>query len=157
SVLEGIGTRAEALVQDVRRIIEGLRPASLQSRGLGAAIKEAAGRLASGLHLDVDAPDELPGLEPEAEVTVFRVAVEAVLNAARHAQADAVRVRIVPEDDVLVVQIDDDGRGLRGAEPGVGIRSMRERVEAMGGAFNVGEGEGGRGTTVSVRIPWGES
>jgi two-component system, NarL family, sensor kinase len=157
SVLEGIGTHAEALVQDVRRMIEGLRPASLRTRGLGAAIKEAAGRLASGLRLDVDAPDQLPGLEPEAEVTVFRVAVEAVLNAARHAQAESVRVRIVHEDDALVVQVDDDGRGLRGAQPGVGIRSMRERVEAMGGTFTVGDGPGGRGTSVAVRIPMGES
>ena len=156
SVLEGIGVRAEALVQDVRRIIDGLRPASLHSRGLGAAIKEAAGRLASGLHLDVDAPDELPGLEPEAEVTVFRVAVEAVLNATRHAQASTVRVRIVHEDDALVVQVDDDGRGLRGAQPGVGIRSMRERVEAMGGEFSVGERTGGRGSTVRAWIPMGE-
>ncbi|WP_166878344.1 sensor histidine kinase [Salinibacterium sp. ZJ450] len=155
AVLASIGANAETLVQDVRRIIDGLRPASLDSTGLGSAIKEAAGRVASDVPCELDVPDHLPGLPSEVEVAVFRVTLEAVLNATRHAAAGRIRARIVQSGATVVVTVEDDGIGMRGAEPGIGMRSMRERVESVGGELLVGPGEHGRGSSVVARIPVG--
>lgn len=153
AVLESIGSNAETLVQDVRHIIEGLRPASMGSVGLGASIKEAAGRIASGVRLDLDVPDQLTGLAPDAEVAIFRVTVEAVLNAIRHAVPTVIAVRVAYQGESVVVQVDDDGRGMGGGRPGVGMRAMRERVEQSGGRLSVTDGPGSRGTTVTAWIP----
>ncbi|MDQ2699310.1 MAG: hypothetical protein M3Y46_10995, partial [Actinomycetota bacterium] len=73
----------------------------------------------------------------------------------QHARARTLSVRISEADGTVAVAVEDDGTGLADSRPGIGMRSMRERVEALGGVFTTGHGSGGRGTLVTARIPGG--
>jgi signal transduction histidine kinase len=87
---------------------------------------------------------------------VFRVAQEALANTAKHARARAADVRIEAEEHHLVLAVSDDGVGLgapRG-RVGHGLRGMRVRCEAFGGALEVGASRAGRGTTLRARFDW---
>ena len=96
---------------------------------LPALVEDARG---AGLAATLDA-----GLDPPPSPAVariaYRVVQEALTNAVRHAGARRVRVTLVREGGRVVVEVYDDGAGLRGAVPGAGLRGMRERVEAVGG------------------------
>jgi two-component system NarL family sensor kinase len=82
----------------------------------------------------------------------YRIAVEAVTNVVRHAQASICTVKMRREHD-LVIQISDDGRGFPPETPrGIGLRSMRERAEELGGTYTIASIPGG-GTQVEVRLP----
>ena len=105
--------------------------------------------------MSVEAPDELPPLPAAVEVAAYRIALEALNNVARHAGAKGCTVRIVPDEEggELLLEVEDDGRGIaRGSGTGVGLHSMRERAEELGGTFAVGPGPLG-GTLVSARLP----
>jgi signal transduction histidine kinase len=98
--------------------------------------------------------DELPKLPPAVEVAAYRIAIEAVTNATRH--ADASRCTIALRlDRQLELEIDDDGAGLPAApRAGVGLRSMRERATELSGSFDIDSGPG-RGTRIRVSLPVG--
>lgn len=100
----------------------------------------------------VDGPEELGQLPAAVEVAAYRIAVEAVTNAVRHAQASRCDVRI-RVDREGIVEVADDGAGLA-ADPheGVGLVSMRERAEELGGTLTV-EAASGRGTLVRAGLP----
>ena len=140
---------------DVRRIVDDLRPAVLDQLGLVGAIRSATATLAppggSGVRIDVVA--EVLGYLPAAiEVAAYRIAVEAVTNVVRHAHADACRVRVTA-DSILSLEVTDDGAGLSpDSVPGVGLTSMRERVEELGGALTITPRAGG-GTRISADLP----
>jgi two-component system NarL family sensor kinase len=151
-VLEAIGSDAEAMTRDVRRIIDELRPVSLRADGLATAVGDAVRRLAPGLDAHLEVPSDLD-LGEDAELAVYRVTTEAVRNAFQHARARRLSVRIGERDGTVSVAVEDDGLGMDGSRPGVGMRSMRERVEALGGTFAVGPAARGRGTLVTARIP----
>jgi signal transduction histidine kinase len=89
-------------------------------------------------------------------VAAYAVAAEGLANAARHAGARAVTLRVDAGPDAVVVRVTDDGRGVPpDAAPGLGIVSMRRRAEELGGRFTVGPGPQGRGTGVEARLPLG--
>jgi signal transduction histidine kinase len=151
--------RLTTTVAEVRAVVHGLRPAALDDLGLHEALRELAGRFAGG-GLDVrveirpDAP--LTGLPAGVEVAAYAVAAEGLANAARHAGARAVTLRVDAGPDAVVVRVTDDGRGVPpDAAPGLGIVSMRRRAEELGGCFTVGPGPQGRGTGVEARLPLG--
>ena len=90
------------------------------------------------------------------EAAAYRIAVEAVTNAARHADADACSVRLDAEDGWLEVRVVDDGRGLPAdVQAGVGISAMRERAAELGGSLRI-ESRAGGGTIVVASLPLGE-
>ena len=96
-------------------------------------------------------------LAPEIEVTLLRATQEALANIAKHAQATAVQVTLSYMADLVMLDIQDDGVGLDGAQPsplpgGFGLHAMRERVAACGGTLSL-ESEPGEGTTVVIAIP----
>ena len=113
-----------------------------------------------GLRITVDAPEELPPLPAAVEVAAYNIAREAITNAARHAQAHFCQVRLAIEDvpgrPELVLKISDDGVGLPAERHvGVGLSSMRERAEELGGKCTV-ESPAEGGTRVLARLPVGK-
>ncbi|HET7726919.1 MAG TPA: histidine kinase [Candidatus Limnocylindrales bacterium] len=146
-------------VSEVRRLVDGLRPPVLDELGLAGAIRREAGRLgeASGsmeVIVEAAALGELPAA---VEVAAYRIAAEAMTNAARHARARRCVVRI-RADGELKLEIADDGTGLGGggaSTTGTGLRSMAERAAELGGELRVESppSAGTRGTRVIARLP----
>ncbi|MGY1825777.1 sensor histidine kinase [Blastococcus sp. SYSU DS0541] len=142
-------------VQDVRRVVEGLRPPSLDELGLVGAVRELAERLQAELPdgTDVDADDELPALPAAAEVACYRVIQEALTNAVRHSGASTCRVTLRTDGEELCAEIADDGSGMvRPRAGGSGLPGMRERASDLGGSLAI-DARPGRGTTVRLRLP----
>jgi signal transduction histidine kinase len=132
-------------IGEIRRLSYDLRPPALDELGLVGAIRERAaqssGREADALRIVVEAPDKLPPLPAATEVAAYRIVQEALTNVIHHAQAKTchIRIWISGENDSSVVralclEITDDGCGLpEGHRTGVGLISMRERAEELGG------------------------
>lgn len=138
-------------VLDVRRIVEGLRPPALDDLGLVEAVHQLAAHHTRPA-VDVVA-DPVPRLPAAVEVAAYRIVQEALTNAGRHARAAHVRITLTLGPDGLVVTITDDGTGLVQPRPdGVGLDSMRERAEEIGGTF-VLLPVAGQGTTVTATLP----
>lgn len=148
----------QVAIADIRRLVYALRPPALDELGLVGAVREQAARYGAGEgdtpspSIWVEAPDRLPSLPAAVEVAAYRIAQEALTNVIRHAGAKTCTVRL-SVDDALEVEIVDDGVGLpelRSA--GVGIVSMRERAEELGGSCAVAARPKG-GTRVLARLP----
>jgi signal transduction histidine kinase len=104
----------------------------------------------------LDAPDRLPPLPAAVEVAALRIALEATTNALRHAAAASCTVGLAVEDGRLTVTVDDDGTGLPADPvPGVGLSSMRDRAEEVGGSLEV-TGRPGGGTRVRAVLPFAD-
>jgi signal transduction histidine kinase len=128
-------------------------------RSLGEALRAAAGRFESshGGRVQVLVPDDLPELDQEVIDAVAGAVGEALTNAGRHGEADAVVVYVEPDDDGLFVSVRDDGAGFDPAEvpEGSGLRrSVRGRVEELGGTVELSSAPG-RGTEVRLTVPCG--
>jgi signal transduction histidine kinase len=142
----------QATVVDVRRIVEGLRPPALDELGLTGALEQMVERAAGDLdvRLDVQAPPPVPAA---VEVALFRIAQEAVTNAVRHSGARSLRVLVRPQGAGVCAEIADDGCGTPvPRDGGIGLSSMRERAEQIGGSLHV-DGAPGAGTRVRVWLP----
>lgn len=158
-LLDELGDEVRAALADVRRLVDGLRPPALDELGLVGAIEQQAGRLeggaglATGTRFVVDRPGSpLPELPAAVEVAAYRIAVEALTNVVRHAEARTCRVRIRTGDD-LTIEVIDDGRGLPPDQrPGTGIESMHERAAELGGTLTIARRRGG-GVRVIARLP----
>ena len=140
-------------LEEVRRIIDGLRPGALESADLLGLLRIRAQHLSATtpLRVTVVAPDRLPVLPEQVESAALRVVEEALTNVVRHAAATSCVVT-VSLDDELRVEVQDDGRGYDGPRAGgVGIGSMAARAEALGGMCRVSGTVSG--TTVELRLP----
>ncbi|WP_433367009.1 sensor histidine kinase [Actinoplanes sp. CA-142083] len=145
-----------AAVADVRRLVHDLRPPALDDVGLLDAVRQQAAKLrAPGLAITVEGRDDLDPLPAAVEVAAYRIASEALTNVARHAGASTCRVRLALDGNELVVEVIDDGVGIRpGTASGVGLVSLRERAAELGGDCRI-ECPDGRGTAVRARLPMG--
>jgi signal transduction histidine kinase len=139
-----------------RRIIEELRPTLLDNVGFIAAmrwqLKETSAR--AGFKCNEYFPEEEPKLTPEAAISLFRIAQEALANLGKHSGAKTVDVTLDIDDDKLVFRIEDDGRGFNSADTASGIHvlaSIRHRVRALDGTFDMSGGASGG--VLDVRIP----
>jgi two-component system sensor histidine kinase UhpB len=143
-------------LEDVRRIALELRPEALDDLGLISALAVLCERFAqrTGVTVSPRIADRLPALHPDAELVVYRVVQEALTNVARHAQAGEAALTLDDDGEGgLLVTVTDDGRGLAaGAEPGTGIRGMRERAALIGAELELRAGPDGRGCIVALRI-----
>ncbi|MFC7361411.1 sensor histidine kinase [Nocardioides astragali] len=156
-----LSDQAREDIGEVRRLVEGLRPPALDQLGLVSALRHRAaehneGAAAVRVPWTVEADDDLEPLPAAVEVAAYRIVVEAVTNVQRHSQADGCLVRLTREDGELRIEIADTGTGLAPERPaGVGLSSMRERAEELGGSFETVPRPGG-GTVVDVRLPLGD-
>lgn len=157
SVREQVG----ALEDRLRRISHELRPTLLDELGLGAAIGFRAESFTARTRVPVVLGGELGDepLDPLLEVTVYRIIEEALANVARHARARRVWIRLQRRGGWLRCSIRDDGAGFDAAAPaagsgaGLGLLGIRERLEALGGRFDI-RTRPGQGTELIVGIPF---
>lgn len=154
NALADLGTRMADAIDDIRRVVYGLRPPALDDLGLIGALRQAAGTYDSDpMQVTIVAPETLPPLPAATEVAAFRIAQEAINNAAKHAHGQRCTVTFTVEPSRLNLTVEDDGAGMPdGNTPGVGLRSMRERAEELGGTLEVASGEHG-GTRISAQLP----
>lgn len=149
---------AERLVDGIRReltdLIHQLRPVTLTDGGLTAALREYAVEWAqqSDVEIGVRVQGERP-LPLKIEQTLFRIAQEALSNVARHSQARSAALSLVYEVDAVTPTISDDGQEFDTGRPqsGLGLRSMGERAEALGGTLTI-ESALGQGMYISVKL-----
>jgi signal transduction histidine kinase len=150
-LLSDVGEQTKLVIADIRGLVRDLRPHELDELGLGGAVNAAATRF-DGLAVTVAAVG-LPALPPVVEVAAYRIAMEALTNAARHSGASTAQVRFEADGRALVVTVTDDGRGLTATDrPGTGMSSMRERADELGGTLAVTTPATG-GTKVRAVLP----
>ena len=156
TLLADLTTHVQSAITDIRRLVYELRPPALDDLGLVGALRDQASRYAhGGLTVLVEAPARLGPLSAAVEVAAYRVCLEALTNVVRHAQARqcviTVRQASAAQPE-LQIEVSDDGVGMApDATMGVGLRSMRERAEELGGTCMVEPAPGG-GTC--VRLTW---
>lgn len=151
--LERVQRLAGEALAELRAVIVELRPAELDRHGLAETLRKHV-RLLDRLHPArvTFEGDELPLLDSAIEVAVLRVAQEALHNALRHSDAGLVEVSLGDEGGKLVLTVRDDGRGFEQAESrGLGLVSMRDRAESVGGVMTVVSARD-EGTTVRVEV-----
>ncbi|HEY1291022.1 MAG TPA: PAS domain S-box protein [Burkholderiales bacterium] len=147
----------DATLASIENVMADLRPALLDEYGLPAALawygEEYAQR--TGIRVAVQAGEAGAGLRPEAAVALFRIAQEALNNAAKHSSAKRITVGLEESGGELVLSVIDDGKGFDPAAAPRGrwgMTTMRERAEAAGGRFSINSVPG-NGTTVSAAVP----
>jgi signal transduction histidine kinase len=161
-VLERMSSQVRNDIAEIRRLVDDLRPKVLDQLGLVSALRQQA----DGASLAVGATDvaaapmpwsvraeEVEPLPAAVEVAAYRIVLEAVNNAAKHSRASRCEVDLARVNGHLEIVIADDGTGLlpeRGV--GVGLGSMRERAEELGGTFTL-TSDRDHGTTIAVRLP----
>jgi signal transduction histidine kinase len=155
-----LAEEVQGALADVRRLVEDLRPPSLDQLGLVGAVRQHADRLTDrdpGLEVSVG-ESPLTGLPAAVEVAAYRIATEALTNVARHADARHARVDIgFDTGGRLVVEVTDDGCGLAPSpRAGIGLSAMRERAAELGGTCEAARGAEG-GTRVRALLPVGGS
>jgi signal transduction histidine kinase len=147
-------------ISAIRDICDHLRPATLEYSGLYGALREHAKQFSRrfGIAVHVDGSDFGRQRSPERELSLLRIAQEALANCAKHAHATTINVELADADDELILSISDDGIGFDlGAlhdavsAPGLGLLTMRERAESAGGTFAI-DSTRGKGTRIRVKM-----
>jgi signal transduction histidine kinase len=133
---------------ELRDLARGLHPVALSERGLRSALESLTVACEMPVTLDVGTED----LPEQIELAAYFIASEALTNASKYADADAVHIRVVPEGRTVLVEVVDDGRG--GADPasGTGLSGLADRIDALGGHLEIAS-RPGTGTRVSARLP----
>lgn len=150
-LVERLGVEASRAVEEVRRVIDDLRPTALDSAPLAEAVRSAADRVAPAVSVEVDG--DLCAVSPDVASTAYRIAAEALTNVAKHSGASSCFVELRVNDDQLTVCVRDDGQGMSDAmRTGVGIESMRRRAGALGGSVAIGPVDPS-GTQVLAMLP----
>jgi signal transduction histidine kinase len=155
--IEELAEQVQASIRDIRRLIHDLRPVALDELGLVPALREHLARCRQEHDLAIEFVAEVGERLPTAvESALFRIVQEAVNNVLRHAQAQHVSVNLKRDIDQVRLSVADDGQGFEPQLPRsgrhVGLWSMCERVEQLGGHFEVHSAPG-QGTTVTTVVP----
>jgi two-component system, NarL family, sensor histidine kinase LiaS len=147
---------ATTMIREMRALLLELRPAQLEHLGLAEALEDLAAAYRTRLGISVTTTIRPVSLPPQAEQALLRITQEALSNAARHADATAITLDLAPQEQQVTLTITDNGQGFEPAvgetQRGLGLRSMQERVEELGGSFVV-ESAPGQGTRVQVSLP----
>jgi two-component system NarL family sensor kinase len=157
--VERAASTIKSLIEDVNGIVDELRPSALDHFSLAGAIESGVAGLVSadgkGLDVPVRCVGDLTALPPVVEVTVLRIAIEAVHNAIRYSGGSRCEVELRRDDTLLLLTVTDDGGGLstevRGT--GVGLASMRERAAEVGGVCSIDNRSDASGVIVQLRVP----
>jgi signal transduction histidine kinase len=153
NLITDLKTQIQTFLADIRRIAYDLRPPALDELGLVGALREhVTSSQGQELCITLEAPETLPPLAAAVEVAAYRIVMEAINNVHRHANAQHCTVRLLLCDE-LCLEVNDDGYGIpEHVRVGVGMVSMRERAEELGGTC-VFENHPGQGTRVLVQLP----
>jgi signal transduction histidine kinase len=153
--LEEAEALSNQLRQELSALVRELYSGEVLAQGLPSALRELASTWArqNGVAVEVAAPPTLASLPEPVALALYRVAQEALSNVARHAAAKRVQIDLRQEPDRLILQIQDDGCGFdeQTVQPGLGLRSMRERLANLGGDFRL-KSAPGQGTTICASI-----
>jgi len=159
SLLADVTKQTQNATADIRHLVYELRPPTLDELGLVSALRESTGQYnqqgVNGLNITFDAPENLPTLPAAVEVAVYRIVQEALTNVIRHAEAHSchIRLRFDESPGLLCLEIQDDGKGVhKKRRSGVGLNSMRERAEELGGTLTIIPVPSG-GTCLVARLP----
>lgn len=156
TLLGAVAETTQHAINDIRRLVYGLRPPALDQLGLIGAMREAVSQhqaQGDSVQIAFDTPSDLPTLPAAVEVAAYRIMQEALTNVAKHAYARHCWVSLQLGDDMLAMTISDDGVGLPDERrTGVGLHSIKERAEELGGVCTVQRATGG-GTIVNVELP----
>lgn len=157
ALLAEIREEVRSSIGEIRRVVDDLRPPSLDEVGLIGAIRQRAAALGTdSLRFDIRAPEPLPPLPAAVEVAAFRIVSEAMTNCARHSGASRCRIEFQLGES-LEVRVVDNGDGLlNGATRGLGWQSMSDRAAELGGSCSVLERSGG-GIVVHGTLPLGHN
>ena len=142
-------TSANDALDEVQEIARGIHPAVLASGGLRPALRALARRSPVPVRVDVLAEQRMP---EHVEVSAYYVVTEALTNAAKHARASAVSIRVEATGDLLMVAVTDDGAGGAVVGGGTGLVGLKDRVEALGGRLRLDSPDGG-GTSLTAELP----
>lgn len=161
--LKQIVETVQETIEEIQRISSNLRPSILDNMGILAALQWTARKvqeLHDGVQVHVDC-DSLEGRIPEElKIVLLRVAQEALNNAVKHADPDSVQILLREQEGALILNIQDNGRGFQPGNPdprnpsssGMGLDSMKERVELSGGSLEVHSARNS-GTRIVARWP----
>jgi two-component system NarL family sensor kinase len=139
--LARVRSEAVAAIREIREIVHELRPPALDEVGLVEAVRLQSLSLTgtAGRRMAVEiCGDQLPELPAAVEVAAYRIATEALTNSARHSGANRAWVTFRADDDRLQIEVGDTGADARPWKPGIGIRSMLERAQELGGSLTFG-------------------
>ncbi|MCX5441301.1 sensor histidine kinase [Streptomyces sp. NBC_00056] len=141
-------------LDEVRRLVRRLRPGVLDDLGLVSALTSLTSQIAThtGLRVRRSFAPDLPALDQQTELVLYRVAQEALTNAARHAEAEGVEVSLQHTGSAVVLAVTDDGRGTGVPHEGAGIRGMRERALLIGATLDF-TSQPKAGTQVRLTVP----
>jgi signal transduction histidine kinase len=151
----------ESTTGAIENVMSELRPPMLDDYGLLPALQWYGNDFTrrTGIEVTIEGDERMARLAPDAEIALFRITQEALNNVAKHARAKCVDIKLARENAHCIMSVADDGIGFDGESgsklrrrPGLGMVTMRERTQAIGGAFEF-EAVSGRGTRVTVRIP----
>jgi len=159
ATVNGVQQQIIQIGTDIRHISHELHPALLQESGLPAALTAYCNEFSKvrGLAVSCDADASVQELSPGAALCLYRIAQEALGNAAKYSEARKVDVRLTRSNGAVCLSVSDDGIGctpdvLR-RSGGLGVINMRERVLQLDGTFEF-DSQPGRGTTVKVEVPF---
>lgn len=144
-------SRIDAAAADLRELVHDVMPALLVERGLAAAVEELAGQMPLPVRLEIDVGEQLGGL---VSSTAYFVVAEGLANAVKHSRATKLAIRLACEASRLTVEVADDGTGGVTEGTGLGLRSIADRVGAIGGSLRVHSPDG-QGTRVTAELPCG--
>ena len=154
-LLDELKVQTQETVQNIRHIVHALRPPSLDVLGLIPALQAHFGQVVSPRSLAIQmntSPPDFPRLSAAVEVAVYRIILEAVTNVIHHAGAGTCDVLLAIENGDLKIEIKDNGVGLpKGYNRGIGLDSMRERADELGGRLELSSSS--QGTRVYAQIP----
>lgn len=152
---------ASELLLDIRNMAVELRPTALDDLGLAAAMRKYVADFQErfGITVQFSADSDMPMLDSDLSVTLYRIMQESLTNAARHSGASSVEIRLQATQDSIRLEIRDNGKGMPSSEleralreKRLGIFGMQERVELCSGQFSL-ESSPGSGALISVSIP----
>ncbi len=156
--VKSIGSVADTALNVVRDLALLLRPSMLDDFGLVPALNWQAREFGkrTGLDIRMDAGDDCDGLPDEHKTCIYRFVQEALNNAARHAHAHAIRIKVRNEGARVLFSVQDDGAGFdKKTVRGLGLLGMEERVRRLGGRFRI-ESQPERGAALSAELPLAE-
>lgn len=161
--LRSFNRQCESAISEVRRMSVNLRPSVLDDFGLVTALglltREFEKQHSIRVVMETE-PGERLQLEPHKEIALYRIAQEALSNIAKYARASQVTISLHTDESGIAFRVNDNGNGFnvkaarsqRGSHSGLGLISMKERTELLGGNFNIQSNIGG-GTTITVNLP----